>query len=337
MKPSENAEFWCRDLIDLGLEIRKGLQESAKSSLEERSSVAKTEASDVIYQIDLESEAVILDWFDRHWIDRPAVQLVMEGLESEGTVIFPKTAQRAEWICIIDPIDGTRGIMYDKRSAWFIAGMAPITEAKPTPGLADLEISVIVELPTSKAGFADHLGAVKGCGREGLISERINLFDGTRAPLPVAPYAGTELLHGFASFCKFFPEGKELTAKVETAFFESLQSTVSDGSPLIFDDQYISTAGQFYEILMGHDRLIADLRPEIYKALELDKILCCHPYDLGGWLILKEAGCIIEHPDGTSFNGPLDTTSPVSWIAYANEAMATKVRPKLKAVVEQFL
>ena len=26
---------------------------------------------------------------------------------------------------IVDPIDGTRGIMYDKRSAWTLAGVAP--------------------------------------------------------------------------------------------------------------------------------------------------------------------------------------------------------------------
>ena len=33
----------------------------------------------------------------------------------------------------------------------------------------------------------------------------------------------------------------------------------------VFDDQYISTGGQFYEMIAGHDRFIADLRPAFYQ------------------------------------------------------------------------
>ncbi|MGB0371933.1 MAG: inositol monophosphatase [Opitutales bacterium] len=328
---------WSRDLIALGLSVRSALRDNANTAIEARAEVAKTEDSDFIYQIDLESEEVILRWFEENWKDRPPVQLVMEGIESMGDVIFPKSAQAPEWICIIDPIDGTRGLMYDKRSAWFIAGMAPIKSNGNLPTLADLKLSVIVELPTSKAGYADHLAAVKGCGPKGVICERIQLFDKSISPLAPRPYSGTELLHGFASFCKFFPEGKTLTAEAETAFFQSLDSTVSAGAPLIFDDQYISTAGQFYEILMGHDRMIADLRPEVFNKLGLEAILCCHPYDIAGWLIPHEAGCIIETPDGKTLNAPLDTTSPISWIAYANRDMAAAFRPKLNSVRNQLL
>ena len=33
----------------------------------------------------------------------------------------------------------------------------------------------------------------------------------------------------------------------------------------VFDDQYISTGGQFYELIVGHDRFNADLRPLFYR------------------------------------------------------------------------
>ncbi|MEM7673663.1 MAG: inositol monophosphatase, partial [Verrucomicrobiota bacterium] len=299
--------------------------------------VAKTEASDIIYQIDLISEETILTWFEENWIDRPAIHLVMEGIESMGEVIFPKAAQSAEWICIIDPIDGTRGLMYDKRPAWFIAGMAPIKNPATVPTLSDLQISVMVELPNSKAGYADHFSAIRGCGSEGLACERIQLFDKTVSSITPKPFAGIDLRHGFASFCKFFPEGKILTAEIETAFFQSLDTTVTQGASLIFEDQYISSAGQFYEILMGHDRMIADLRPEVFEKLGLQAILCCHPYDVAGWLILAEAGCVIETPGGDSLNAPLDTTTPVSWVAYANPEMAQALRPKLQQTLRETL
>ena len=48
---------------------------------------------------------------------------------------------------IVDPIDGTRGIMYDKRPAWTLAAVAP--NRGPHTGLRDCEVSVMIELPTS--------------------------------------------------------------------------------------------------------------------------------------------------------------------------------------------
>jgi len=54
---------------------------------------------------------------------------------------------------LIDPIDGTRGIMYDKRAAWALAGVAP--NRGPATRLSDIHLAVMTELPTSKMGFAD--------------------------------------------------------------------------------------------------------------------------------------------------------------------------------------
>ncbi len=66
---------------------------------------------------------------------------------------------------IVDPIDGTRGIMYDKRPAWALAGVAP--NKGPGTRLRDIEVAVMTELPTSKMGSADVLWATRGGGADG--------------------------------------------------------------------------------------------------------------------------------------------------------------------------
>ena len=97
--------------------------------------------------------------------------LIAEGIESEdgveGVKVFPQGTREedARIRVIIDPIDGTRGIMYDKRPAWSLAGVAPNKGAATR--LSDIEVAVMTELPTSKMGFADVLWAAKGRGAGG--------------------------------------------------------------------------------------------------------------------------------------------------------------------------
>src|SRR5262245_33646744 len=92
--------------------------------------VAAVTSADTIYGIDRISEHAVLAWFAQNWPRRWPVELVMEGLERVTT--FPRGTPLAKTIfkCILDPIDGTRGLMYDKRSAWSLAALAPQRGAK---------------------------------------------------------------------------------------------------------------------------------------------------------------------------------------------------------------
>ncbi len=65
--------------------------------------------------------------------------------------------------------------------------------------------------------------------------------------------------------------------------------------------------------------------------------LACHPYDVATALILEESGCVIEKPDGQPLDCPLDTTTPVSWVAYANPELAAVIRPVLRGVIADLL
>ncbi|MBL9216690.1 MAG: inositol monophosphatase [Opitutaceae bacterium] len=285
--------------------------------------VAAVTPADTIYAVDKVGEAAVLGWFEAHWPRSWPVELVMEGLEAATT--FPRRTPvgATRWKCILDPIDGTRGLMYGKRSAWSLAALAP--QRGPRTTLRDIVVAAMTELPTAKAGLADQLSAVRG---RGVRAARVDLRTGTRRRLAPRPSTARSLEHGFASFAKFFPTAKAWLAARE----EELWRRLGDG-PEIFDDQYLSSGGQLYELLMGHDRFVADLRPLAFARLRSGQGLPCHPYDICTALIAQECGCVITDPAGKPLRAPLDTTSPVAWVGYANTALARRIGPELRKVM----
>jgi fructose-1,6-bisphosphatase/inositol monophosphatase family enzyme len=297
--------------------------------------IAEVTEADTIYRIDKISEEAIFAWFNANWPAQSPVQLVMEGVEEGDAVTFPEGTSIAStvWKCILDPIDGTRNIMYDKRSAWILGALAPQKGAETK--LSDITVAAMSELPTTKQWRADQISGIKGAGRAGLVAEMIDLRTGQRQPLPLRPSQASDFKHGFASLARFFPEGKSLMAKVEEELWDELYGLGSTSSPLVFDDQYIATGGQIYELLIGHDRMLGDLRPFALKKLGFDSALVCHPYDICTALLLQEAGGVVEAPDGTPLDVTLDTISPVAWMGYANETLAASVRPILKRLMKE--
>ena len=297
--------------------------------------IAAVTAADTIYQIDKVSEEAIVAWFEAHWPSAWPVELVMEGLEDEEAVTFPRgtPVSKTAFKCILDPIDGTRGLMYDKRSAWVLSALAP--QRGRMTHLGDIVVAAMSELPTSKQWGADQISGVKGCGLDGLVAERIDLQGGKRSRLPVRPSQATDFKHGFAALARFFPEGKALLAKVEEDIWDALYGLGRSSSALVFDDQYIATGGQIYELLVGHDRMIGDLRPLAFRKLGFHSSLVCHPYDICTAMLLQEAGGVVETPEGKPLSTPLDTTSPVAWMGYANPVLAKQVRPLLKRLMKE--
>ncbi len=322
MRP--NLDLARRLLCRLQDAIQHSVRAAQQRGSRRMARVAAVTAADTLYAIDKVSEHTVLAWFGKNWPKRWPVELVMEGLEGEA-VTFPRGTSVAAttFKCILDPIDGTRGLMYDKRSAWSLAALAPQRGAKTN--LSDIVVAAMTELPTSKGGFADQLSAVRG---KGVRAERTDLRTGKRGKLAPRPSRARDLAHGFASFAKFLPPGKVWLAERETRLWQALGD-----SPDIFDDQYLSTGGQLYELLMGHDRFIADLRPLAFAKLGLRTALTCHPYDICTALIAQELGCVVTAPDGKPLRAPLDTTSAVAWTGYANKELARKIGPKLRRIL----
>jgi hypothetical protein len=82
--------------------------------------VTRSMAADTIYAIDADVEPILED-FCREWAKTTPLVLIAEGIENEdgpeGVKVFPEGTKEddAQIRLIVDPIDGTRGIMYDKR------------------------------------------------------------------------------------------------------------------------------------------------------------------------------------------------------------------------------
>jgi fructose-1,6-bisphosphatase/inositol monophosphatase family enzyme len=298
--------------------------------------VTRSTAADTIYAIDADVEPIIEE-FCQEWSKSTPLVLISEGIEEneqgiEGVKVFPQglSEDDAEIRLIIDPIDGTRGIMYDKRPAWSLAGVAP-NKGKNTR-LRDIQVAVMTELPTSKMGFADVVWAVKGNGAN---AKRVDLTSGAEQPLAISPSRARTIDHGFATVADFFPGTKVLAGEIMEHLVKNLVGALDVTRATVFEDQYISTGGQFYELIVGHDRFIADLRPLLYKIQKQPEGLCCHPYDCASMLVAEEAGVVLTDGLGRPLDGPLDVTSGVSWAAYANPDLQLAIEPLLTAYLRE--
>jgi hypothetical protein len=230
------------------------------------------------------------------------------------------------WAILIDPIDGTRGIMYNKRAAFFLAGAAPFKQGLR---LSDIEIACMTELPTSKMLFSDILFAIRS---KGAHAERYNLITGETISLPIKPSQAKSLEGGFGQIARFFPPGRAVLAQIEDEMIEILYPDAAEGKTLVFEDQYISSGGQMYEILMGHDRYVADIRDVLFAKMSREgkkKGHICHPYDICTFLIGKEAGVEFTDSEGNTLDAPFSLLAEVGWIAYANAGIRSLVEPVL--------
>lgn len=330
------SHYYISHLRQLALELRTGVLDGIHAtSIEVLSSVVGDRGGDTIYHLDEHGESALLNYCDRWGTELPFL-LIAEGLE-EGQRIFPEGANLEElaFTLIVDPIDGTRGLMYGKRSAWALFGIAPAPRDDVHPTLADIGIALQAELPTARAALADIVWAARG---EGAHGETHDLRTGEITFFQPLPSGANSLLGGFAAISKFFPGAKATAAQLEEKLFLELLGPPPTESPQVFDDEYICSGGQLYELMVGHDRFLADFRP-LFHALNHEESgvirMSCHPYDLCTELVAREAGVIVTDAWGQPLAAPLDTNSSVAWVGYANEALRRQIEPVLQRLLRE--
>jgi fructose-1,6-bisphosphatase/inositol monophosphatase family enzyme len=306
-----------------------------QAALEELSTVVHQAAGDTIYAVDKVSEALLVDFLGREIAVHTPIVLIAEGLEPDGQRVLPVGVAEASahWRIIIDPIDGTRGLMYQKRSAWILTGVAP--NRGPNTTLADIELAIQTEIPLVKQHLSDSLWAIAG---QGVHGERLNRISGERRPLHLHPSGAATIAHGFAMLARFFPGARGELAAIDDEIVQNVLGPVQAGKAHCFEDQYISTGGQLYELMVGHDRFVADLRPlmeRILAARGLALGLCCHPYDLCSELIARELGVVVTDEAGQPLGAPLNVQADVSWVGYANSAIRAQVEPHLQQALRR--
>lgn len=289
--------------------------------------VAHDDEGDTIYAVDRVSESALVDGLTELARDEPLC-LIAEGLPPEGLTL-PHGTRDADcrWRLLVDPIDGTRGLMYQKRPAWILTGVAPNHGTHTR--LRDIVLAVQTEIPLLKQHLSDQLWAIRG---DGVHAQRIDRLTGRSEPLIVRPSSMTTLAHGFASVSRFFPGARDVLAAIDDEVVAEVVGPAAAGKALCFEDQYLSTGGQLYELLTGRDRFIADVRPVLAPILAsrgMPRPLCCHPYDLCTALIAEEAGVRLTDAAGAPLDAPFDLDADVAWVGYANAPLRAGVEPAL--------
>jgi fructose-1,6-bisphosphatase/inositol monophosphatase family enzyme len=329
-----DARVLLQPLLDLHDRIRASVVEACEAQDPANlAEVAADEAGDTIYRIDRVSEDLLVAGLEEIAMREPLV-LVAEGLP-ESELILPRGAREEEcrWRVIVDPIDGTRGIMYQKRSAWILTGVAPNRGAGTR--LRDVLLAVQTEIPLVKQHLGDQLWAVRG---EGVVARRHDRLTGASRPLELHPSRSDTIEHGFATVARFFPGVRDLLAAIDDEVVAEVLGAPSAGKAACFEDQYACTGGQLYELMAGHDRFVADVRPlmeSVRAERGLPRGLSCHPYDLCAVLIAQELGVVVTDARGAELDAPLDLDSDVSWIGYANERLRRRVEPALQGALRR--
>ena len=314
--------------------MRQRVLEAAQSrSIEELSQVVGEDGGDTIFAIDRESERELLEYACRELACREPIVLIAEGLPG-GKLVVPANADETDcrWRIIVDPIDGTRCLMFQKRSGWILTGVARNRGVQTS--LQDIELAVQTEIPILKQNQCDQLWAMRGGGA---CAERYDLLSGESRSIPLQPTRASTIQYGFAAISRFFPGLRDVLAKIDDEVVTGVLGPRKPDSTMTFEDQYPSTGGQVFGLASGADRFLADLRPLMRKlAVERGENLghCCHPYDICTMLIAEEAGATITDARGAQLDVPLDVETDVAWIGYANDAIRAQVESVLLGVLK---
>lgn len=322
------------DLLDRLRAIHRRLRdavvdacEQANDDVDRLARVAGDAAGDTVFAVDRVTDALLEDLFApvaRKW----PLLLVAEGLGDSGRRVMPAGAT-PEIVVIVDPIDGTRGLMFQKRPAWVLTGAAPFRGDDTT--LADIAVAVQTEIPLVKQHLSDVLWTIDG---RSVGAERYNRLTDAVTPIAPRPSTAASIEQGFGGLARFFPGPRAALAEIDDALVERVAGPLRPGRAIGFEDQYISSGGQLYELMMGHDRWVADLRPLIWAARG-ERGLCCHPYDLCTVPIARAAGVIVTGAAGGPLVARLDTDSDVAWAGYANDAIRARVEPVLRDLLRE--
>src|SRR5213593_4344205 len=229
LEPLKRVQEQVRDAVVAACE---------RAALEDLARVADdTSEGDTIYAVDRISEDSLVQMFEAEIATVVPVVLAGEGLPG-GQVVLPRGAAEpdAVWRVIVDPIDGTRGLMYQKRSGWILTGIAPHREPQGT--LRDIVLAVQTEIPLLKQHLSDQVWALRGHGAE---ARRVDRLSGAVERVTLRPSRADTIAHGFATICRFFPGARDVLAAIDDEVAREAIGPPRAGQAACFEDQYLST------------------------------------------------------------------------------------------------
>jgi fructose-1,6-bisphosphatase/inositol monophosphatase family enzyme len=265
--------------------------------------VVRVEGGDAVFGVDARADVVVVDGLRRRCAERWPGRLIMEGLDGPTAIGDPG----GEWVYIADPVDGTRPWLAGKRSAWVLLGAG-----RRARTLEELQVGAAVELPTARARLAR---AAWAAGEE--VWAEDDDLTGLAPPRAVDLRSrdGDDLERAWVTVARFSPGQKEAIGRFEDELLAGLE---------VYEDPYLCSGGQLMGLASGSDAAVLDPRP-LFGAR-----FCAHPYDLAALVVARAAGVIVEALPPGPLDVPLDPDADVAWAGYANEAIATRLRPTLR-------
>ena len=318
------------DSIRIATRERLAAEESIKG-LSPAAKVVGLGAGDVTYGIDLESEEVLSRWFEELAREEPLSLLTEDaGWRHAGPGVNGGWRELSDFDhggprIIVDPIDGTRPLLGDLRSAWTSIAACPPGQEQPLA--SDVHYGLLGELPTSTTETWRMIRAEAGLGAT--LERRSFATTSQAARLPLVADTDDRPDHGVFSFFRYSVHQRPLLAQIEADFFERIAK--EEGADLMhcYDDQYICNVGQIVHLCLGAYRMITDLRAHLAGRSKAP-VTTSKPYDLAAALLVgREAGCALKAADDSELCFPLDVETPVSFVGWANEATAERLSPHL--------
>lgn len=331
---------WRPRLLDLAGRIRRAartalLDAVAHGKLDDLMRPHDEGAGDVTYGIDVPTEIVLTRWLDEVARTEPISLLTEDagwrhaGPDGRGGARALDGFAHGGPRVVVDPIDGTRNLMADVRSAWTVIGACAPGDAPPRQ--RDVVIGTLTEIPDSRGAVARDLAAARGRGarvREVRLADEAGLRDE-----PLRCDASDRADHGYFPFFRYMADLRPAIAAVEADFFARLARDEGAQVRNCYDDQYISNGGQLALLALGKYRMIADLRAHL-AARRGTPTLTSKPYDVSGAvLVVRETGCAITAGDGSELDFPLDVTTPIGFVGWHNAATRARLEPHLRAAL----
>jgi len=347
MHASHLGRAWEPRLAELYRLVRAAVREASRRATSpggsgpgELARVLGQGVGDETFVLDGIGERVVLEWARRAARSAPLSLLTEDagwrhfGPAPGGTEVrelegFDHGGPRV----VCDPIDGTRNLMHDLRSAWCVLALAgPGTRP---PRLSELELALVGELCDSRAARARLLRAVRGGGARLLIERLDDSPDGRpegaseEREVALRADADARVDRGYFPFFAFHPTSRARVARLAADFFARVERAHGADLASCLDDQYIASAAHLALTALGTYRMVVDLRaglPELGGA----PTQTAKPYDVAGAvLVAREAGAEVLDLAGRPLELSLDASTPVAYCAFANEATRARLWPLL--------
>jgi hypothetical protein len=342
---AELAQAWSGRLVDLSRRVRHVARRTVREALERErlQEIARPVgqgAGDVTFGLDAVCEEAIGEWLleqarmgalsllteDAGWRHLGPAEGAGPGEEPVELAGFDHGGPRIA----VDPIDGTRNLMHDLRSAWCVISLAGPGAGAPRFG--DLAYGLVSEIPDSRAARYRVLEAVAGGGcTAGLrgLGDDLVVSDGALFVDDDDRVDG-----GFFPFFAFHPDMRVQATDLAARFFERIAAQEGARPQDCYDDQLISSGGQLALVALGSYRMVVEARHHL-ASLRGRPTQTCKPYDMAGAaLCAREAGCVVTGIDGTPLDFPIDTETPVDFVAFHNEGTGARLWPHLATVLE---